>query len=108
MSCTLSSTVNATSNASTTLDLSANFSSSLNAEKNGNLSSATNAYFQIPIHIGILKEQFRNPSIGLDAEAGDVNFTICGRGIPGANPILTVDLTNITMDNAILTIDSSQ
>ena len=108
MSCTIPSKINVTSIADETVNLLSTFSPSLDATKNIKFSVQKNAFPFATYHDNILFESARLSRVGATAQLAIPPFIICGLSATTARPLLTVDLTTITMDNTFTTIDQNQ
>ena len=108
MSCIIPSNINVTSIADETISLLASFSSSLDATKNIEFSVLKNAFSFATYHDNILFVTARQSRVGALAQLGIPPFIVCGINATTARPLFTVDLTTITMDNTIITIDQNQ
>lgn len=108
MSCTIPTSINVNSLAEDNIGLLAEFSSSLSSIVDVKFNVTEDVYVYATFHTNILSEQARLSHVGIQAEAGVEPFLVCGTSAKAARPFLTVDLTSITMDNAITTIDQNQ
>lgn len=108
MSCIIPSKVNVSEFASETVNLFATFSSSLDATKNIEFFVQKDAFPFATYHTNTLAPDARQSRVGAQAEYNVPAFVVCGINATTARPLLTVDLTNITMDTTGTTIDQNQ
>jgi hypothetical protein len=103
----LNSQINVTANANDFIGLTAELGSKigLNATLSASLSATSNINLLVTLHENYVATTTTTPIVGLNANGGDVYFTISGEPIVRAHYILTTDRTLITVDRTTITTD---